>query len=157
MALTSAQRIAAETLKTQYQQILRMLEQRNNSSVARLIARIKNECGKPATLIAEYYFIDEGMKQPRHDPGFDDFNSRLHSALYKCGGIAEYDNWNFRYSQFQMLRSDFRMYPLLVTDSTAIKLLEAANSAVRSGAVQKTFEVTYNDRRFLRGLHIAAD
>ncbi len=158
MALTADQKTEAQFLKTRYQQILRMLESRN-TPVSCLMQTIQKNTGIRPRLLAEYCFTAEPDAETlhyEHDPAFGDYDSQLCLAIHKCGG-RECDEWSSRYSQFQLTRRDFEIYQLLVTESTVLKLFEAANSAAPSSVAQKPFEVTHNDRRFLRGLRIATD
>ena len=154
MPTTSAERIEAGAIRAQMQMALRLLESRIPSQISQLLGLIKEETRQEVTLSAEYAFTNEEPLREQ-DPSFAEYTGRLETALYHSVNVAEYSNWQYRYGQFQAQRPDFKMRALIVRVPEHATFQQPVVWLVK--VEKRVFEITANDRRFLRSLRIAAD
>ncbi len=149
MAVTLQERTEGEILRMGYEQVLRLLENRRTSDIGVLLALIRKETGKAVTLVARCVFMKEsGANRPCHSNAFSEYAGRFESVLFRYNGTPEYSNWFTRYADFKINRPDFEAFAVMIE-------YEPIASPASPSRQKRVYEITANDRRFLRRLRIA--
>lgn len=151
MASTPEQRIEAQAIKKQYEQVLRLLQGRRGSALAELLGLITKETGKSVELTAVFWFPQD-PKIAGHDKAFQAYHSRLQDALFALRDTEEYSSWELRYQAFKKTCPAFMVHTQMQIQTVP----EGAARTVQSGLHSKS-EMTANDRRFLRSIRVMAD